>query len=115
MPHKPCAEPFCPRFATSRGRCDEHRKERERERSRRRRAEGKRRVYDSKRWLVVRSRVLSDNPICESCGERLATEVDHRIPLSKGGAKFDRENLAATCGPCHWGKTAEENRERGQR
>jgi 5-methylcytosine-specific restriction endonuclease McrA len=28
-------------------------------------------------------------------------EVDHIVPLSEGGAPYDRENLRGVCRPCH--------------
>lgn len=31
----------------------------------------------------------------------LATEVDHIIPLTNGGARFDPSNLRAVCATCH--------------
>lgn len=47
---------------------------------------------------------------CHRCGEVFDTadlEVDHRIPLSEGGADTD-ENCAPICKPCHRSKTAAE-------
>jgi 5-methylcytosine-specific restriction protein A len=67
-------------------------------------------IMHSKKWTVTRRRVLTANPICEDCGNRLAEEVDHRTPLSAGGDPYALENLAALCRPCHWRKTARENR-----
>jgi 5-methylcytosine-specific restriction endonuclease McrA len=99
MPVRPCLEPRCPNFAApkGRGRCLEHYRQRERERNRRRRADpnrGKRvQLYHSKRWLALRKKVLFEQPICaeEGC-MRLATEVDHIIPMSRGGAEYERDN-----------------------
>lgn len=100
------------------GRCRPCYSTMERERSRRRRAEGKggRAVYDSKRWGVVRARVLADSPLCAHCAERsvetLATQVDHITPLSEGGDPFDPKGLQALCDQCHWLKSARESRDR---
>jgi 5-methylcytosine-specific restriction enzyme A len=118
---RPCLEPGCPNVIEAgskyRGRCKEHHLQRERERMARRRADpdkGKRlKVYHSKKWLMTRKRVLSSNPMCENCGERLASEVDHRIPLSQGGDPYALTNCSPLCGPCHWRKTARENAARG--
>jgi 5-methylcytosine-specific restriction enzyme A len=114
-PNRPCLEPHCPYYAEVRGRCRDHYRQRERERNRFRRADAKQgaaiRVYHSAKWLNTRRRVLADNPICEDCGKELATEVDHRTPLSEGGDPYALDNLSPKCGPCHWRKTAREARE----
>ena len=47
---------------------------------------------------------------CHRCGkvfDPADLEVDHRIPLSEGGADTD-ENCAPICVPCHRTKTGEE-------
>jgi 5-methylcytosine-specific restriction protein A len=111
MPHTPCLEAGCPNIATSRGRCDEHRRELERERSRRRRAERGPRIHGTKKWQTTRLRKLAKNPICEACDKELAVEVDHIVPLNRGGDPYAFENLSSLCSPCHWAKTARENRE----
>jgi 5-methylcytosine-specific restriction endonuclease McrA len=41
------------------------------------------RVCSKKKWLTTRASVLSENPLV--CGERIAEEVDHIVPLNKGG------------------------------
>jgi 5-methylcytosine-specific restriction enzyme A len=87
--------------------------ERERERNRRRRADPDRgrsiAIRHSKKWLMTRKKVLAENPLCEDCGQRLAEEVDHRIPLSQGGDPYAIDGLSALCRPCHWRKAAREN------
>jgi 5-methylcytosine-specific restriction protein A len=110
MPRSPCLEAGCPNLATARGRCDEHRRERERERSRRRRAERGPRIYGTKKWQVTRKRKLAMNPICEACEKELAVEVDHIVPLGRGGDPYSLEGLSSLCSPRHWAKTAAENR-----
>jgi 5-methylcytosine-specific restriction endonuclease McrA len=101
-----CLEPRCPNPPTARGRGNLHRKERERERSRARRERVKdkqgRSVYRTKMWLQRRKQVLSEQPICALCDNRLAVEIDHIVPLTEGGAPYDRENLRGLCRPCHW-------------
>lgn len=37
-------------------------------------------------------------------------EVDHRVPLDKGGDPWDPANLQSLCRGCHFEKTAGENR-----
>jgi 5-methylcytosine-specific restriction enzyme A len=63
-------------------------------------------LYNSKRWRILRRRVLFDNPLC-SCGE-LAAAVDHIVPLADGGAPFARDNLRPLCSACHGRKTRAE-------
>ena len=58
-------------------------------------------------WRKIRSRYLKEHPICEYCGSRPATQVDHRIPLEEGGG-HDDWNLAAACQACHNRKTGRE-------
>ena len=87
MPHVPCAEPYCAEFATSRGRCDRHRKAKDRDR---RRARGipprgyasVASFYASKRWAMARRKKLLQDSICERCREAVAEEVHHRVKLA---------------------------------
>lgn len=62
-----------------------------------------------RKWQRIRWRVLTDNPLCVECEKsgkvRLATEVDHVIPLHKGGTD-DPANLQGLCADCHADKTA---------
>lgn len=62
-------------------------------------------VYDTKRWQMVRAVKLANQPQCETCGAP-ATDVDHHVPLRQGGAPYDQTNLVALCHPCHSRKTA---------
>lgn len=76
-------------------------------------------------WLTFRNRYLrrqrkiNGSLVCYICGKdklianfnspysiggRGAT-VDHRVPLSKGGKKFNEENLEVCCDPCNSGKS----------
>lgn len=53
---------------------------------------------------------MRDLCTCRACGHVTAThegEVDHRIPLSRGG-NDDDENLQWLCKPCHRAKTKQE-------
>lgn len=67
-------------------------------------------------WRKFRLLYLSEHPICVLCADlkppRLtpATVVDHITPMSKGGAKFDPDNLRAVCKPCHDGPCQKFNR-----
>jgi hypothetical protein len=44
--------------------------------------------------------------------QRSAWEVDHVVPVSEGGAWFDKYNLKLLCVPCHRIKTAAGNRKK---
>ena len=109
-------QPGCPNLVSDpkyRGRCKDHYLERERERNQRRRADpdrGRRvQVYHSKRWLMLRRRVLHEQPICADpdC-PRLATECDHIVPMSEGGAEYARDNCQGLCAHHHALKSARE-------
>ena len=43
----------------------------------------------------------------DGCMER-ATEADHIVPVSRGGAEYDVSNGQALCASCHSKKTASE-------
>jgi len=59
-----------------------------------------------RRWQFIRKMVLDDNPLCVVC-ERPAQEIDHIVPLYKGGTN-DRENLQPLCIECHKDKTRQD-------
>ena len=60
-------------------------------------------------WERVRRRVLdSQNWRCQSCGH-YGNEVDHVLPMHKGGAAWDLANLQTLCRGCHIAKTRKEN------
>lgn len=55
-------------------------------------------------WTRLRAAVLArDMNMCQKCGKR-ATDVDHIIPLERGGTN-DTWNLQSLCGDCHDRKT----------
>lgn len=61
-----------------------------------------------RRGVLLRQQVKREEVLCKSClaKGRIAAveEVDHIIPLSKGGTN-DRDNLQALCKECHEAKT----------
>lgn len=63
--------------------------------------------------VAQRLRRLRNEPLCRHClasgRVTAATEVDHVIPLHKGGSDTDG-NCQSLCGPCHRAKTAEDCR-----
>lgn len=66
----------------------------------------------STRAASMRRTILErDAPLCVYCGcEHGPFEVDHRVPLAKGGGN-DLTNLVVACRPCNrskGGKTVEE-------
>lgn len=71
--------------------------------------------YNSRRWRKVSKWFLKANPLCDECKAnsriKAARVVDHRVPITCGGAQYDVENLQSLCVPCHTAKT---NRERGR-
>ena len=67
------------------------------------------RKLSRRRWAWVRRKVLTrDNWRCRLCG-KYGNEVDHKIPLQKGGAAWSESNLQVLCRDCHITKTAGEN------
>ncbi|MDR6862161.1 HNH endonuclease signature motif containing protein [Phycicoccus sp. 3266] len=93
-----CGNPFAPPRASWRGgrprtRCDACRSNHAK--------------IDGKRWRTLRQQILAGNPPCAvpSCG-RLATQVDHIVALSQGGAPYDLGNLRPICGPCNASKAS---------
>ncbi|RMG71918.1 MAG: HNH endonuclease [Chloroflexi bacterium] len=62
-------------------------------------------------WMRIREAQLKREPLCRICYKdgRLvaATEVDHIVPLCKGG-NDNRDNLQSLCCDCHKIKTRED-------
>lgn len=105
MPESPCREPLCPEFADIRGRCAKHAKQYVQ--ASKQRTKG-RAIYNSKRWAVLRRKVLlRDRYTCQHCG-RFGNNVDHAVPVAQGGLEWDTDNLQALCRSCHSRKTAKE-------
>lgn len=57
--------------------------------------------------MDMRHVVLVEEPICMVCMRRPSSQVDHKIPLCKGGTD-DRENLQGICEKCHDEKTCKD-------
>lgn len=95
LPH-PCAQPLCPELVPRGERfCPAHRKDAERQD---RLAEDKS-FYWSTKWRKLRAIFLRAHPIC-ICG-RLATMVDHVVPIKQGGQALSQGNLQSMCDTCH--------------
>ena len=68
-------------------------------------------ALDAKRWALVRLRTFArDRWRCRTCGRAGRLECDHVVPLHRGGAEYDPENLQSLCRQCHIRKTAGELR-----
>ena len=63
-----------------------------------------------RRYRLLWRRVLRQQPLCATGCGRAAVEVDHIVPLHRGGSLFDRANLQGLCRRCHRLKTAAERR-----
>jgi len=75
------------------------------QRVRRDRPNSYKRGYDRK-WRKCRDAYLAAHPMCQEPGcNKFATEVDHKIALEEGGAKFDWNNLCGYCKRHHTQKT----------
>ena len=65
--------------------------------------------------MAIRAQTLSQYPLCVKCQSKgritAATEVDHIVPLHKGGTD-DLDNLQSLCHDCHAEKTATEQGKR---
>ena len=61
------------------------------------------------RWQQLRSRVLSQHPLCADCAKRnvvtAATDV-HHIAAKRDGGQDEESNLMALCHACHSKRTA---------
>lgn len=104
MPTRLCLTPSCPNPATYRGRCSTCSRPRERA------THPNRHIYASKRWQLLRRRVLFNQPLC-ACGA-IATDVDHIVPIEQGGLPYTMSNLQPMCHSCHATKTNREGRTR---
>lgn len=97
-PPRPCTAPGCGAL-TYTGRCELHKYPE--------RAKTKERGYGSA-WRKLRMYVLRREPMCRACKRRGATEVDHILPLSRGGTNA-LSNLQPLCKSCHSTKTTTED------
>ena len=60
-----------------------------------------RRIYSTTTWRNARTLVLRrDSYLCHWCGGP-ASEVDHLVSLSEGGAAYSPSNLVASCKRCN--------------
>ena len=57
--------------------------------------------------MSMREVVLIEEPICRVCNRKPSVQVDHIIPISKGGTDV-RDNLQGICLSCHEAKTTDD-------
>lgn len=69
-------------------------------------------VYRTRQWTDIRSRVLREQPICaeDGCGAR-SVEVDHIVPLSRGGPPYERSNFRGLCSDHHRQRSSKQGAE----
>lgn len=60
-----------------------------------------------RRWMDLRHVVLVEEPVCMICERSASVEVDHIIPICKGGTD-ERNNLQGVCKACHDDKTCDD-------
>lgn len=82
---------------------------------RKRRPSAAKRGYDHN-WRRTRAAYIKRHPTCEEPGCNDPTEeVDHVVPIAKGGARLSWDNLSAKCRTHHSRKSINENRGPGGR
>ena len=88
--------------------CIDHQRQKDRDYSKTRGSS----PYNNRAWMVYRVWYLKRHRLCVECAKEgktvVATEVDHIVPLSKGGDFWEPSNHCAMCKPCHSRKTAKE-------
>jgi 5-methylcytosine-specific restriction endonuclease McrA len=57
--------------------------------------------------MAMRKVVLIEEPVCKICGRKPSEQVDHKVPICKGGTD-QRDNLQGICDECHDIKTAKD-------
>lgn len=106
-PPRPCAYKGCPALTHQRY-CNQHAAMMV---TRDTRPTAARRGYNAE-WRRIRDEVLIQEPYCRICRSRPSVDVDHIVPLSRGGS-HDRCNLQGLCISCHRRKTRNESLGRG--
>jgi 5-methylcytosine-specific restriction enzyme A len=108
MPYAPpsrCTDPECYALATNRGRCDDHQPI-----AWEGRAPAEERYGMSRGTMrSLKAKVMRrDNGCCYICGGEGAEELEHKIPVSQGGARQSLDNLGVAHRECHAAKSKEE-------
>jgi 5-methylcytosine-specific restriction protein A len=109
---RPCASQPCPELVES-GCCDAHRANETVRQYDRARRDDPNQIYHSTRWRRLRLIVLARDPVCRMCGQEASTDADHVVPITRGGAKWNLDNLQGFGPSCHAKKTRAEQARRG--
>lgn len=80
----------------------------------------KRLINSGSKWKKIRDAKIKLNPLCECCGEKLAEEVHHILPLEDYSndpetmeqLAYSPGNLQSLCRECHYKIHRELKRER---
>ena len=100
-PARVCNKEGCAEIVLGANYCDEHKMKAW--------ANSTRASHKPPGWQRIRlSVMLRDRRTCVYCGAP-ATEIDHVIPVSRGGTHA-LSNLVASCTPCNQGKNIEQRR-----
>jgi 5-methylcytosine-specific restriction protein A len=92
-------------MATKRGRCDDHLPKAWAGRSSPRERYG----MSSGTMRALKRQVMArDNGCCYLCGGEGAEELEHKTPISQGGASRDLDNLGVVHSECHSAKSKRE-------
>lgn len=108
LPPKPCGHPRCTKYATKKGRCDDHQVKPWNHKK-----TSKERGY-SWDWYRLKNKILKrDGHLCQPCKRAgrytRAGPVDHILNKARGGTD-DPANLEAICNKCHAEKTKRESK-----
>lgn len=104
---RPCSFPGCAQLVSvgDGGLCEAHRKAQDKKYKRERTDKDEQLLYTSAQWRKLRKMQLHRHPLCERCESQgrvtPATLVHHRTEVKAGGERFDMQNLASLCVPCH--------------
>jgi 5-methylcytosine-specific restriction protein A len=102
-----CLEKGCVRVTVRAGRCQEHAPVQP---SGWARTSARNRARDKGWERYVRPKVLArDGFACVFCGSRQGLELDHVIPVAKGGT-WTEDNAQTLCQKCHRAKSVRERR-----
>lgn len=68
-----------------------------------------RKIYNSSRWRLIRSRMLKLEPVCRLCKINPARIIDHIVAIGLGGDIWDTKNLQPLCDECDRIKRGQES------
>lgn len=105
MPTYHCKHGTCARLLNAPGYCHDHAASAERRLHRNERTARNpeaERFYNSRAWKATSATTRCANPLCQLCGQALATETHHEEPvIDAPESRLDPEKLLAVCHPCH--------------